>query len=177
MSGRIAPREVAFDRSRTPLHRIPGEPTATHVIDALHLLPPAGERRFVRVFKEGLPLVRDAELNAQRLDTAAFTRHVDVLFRYARRLAGMAVTAPVMLYLWVWGTAYLIRHDQQLAGRLHYSLAKHEKAVRESLLPAWREPGAAIPRCFRASYHPAQERAFSRAVEYLGRPPAARAVS
>ncbi|GCB47771.1 hypothetical protein [Kutzneria buriramensis] len=29
----IAPRRAAFDRSRTPLHRIPGEQTATHVIN------------------------------------------------------------------------------------------------------------------------------------------------
>ncbi|WP_411149566.1 metal-dependent hydrolase [Streptomyces sp. A30] len=289
MSARITPRRVSFDWSHTPLHWIPDEPTATHVINVLHLLLPAGERWFVRVFKEGLPLVRDPELladvkgfmgqeathsvqhahvldhlKAQRLDTAEFTRYVDFLFerllgerpplgatiperewlrfrlavvaaieqftavlgdwvlaadgldraradevmldllrwhgaeevehravafdmyqhcggtgtpRYARRIAGMAVTAPAMLYLWVWGTAHLMRHDPQLAGRLRYSLAEHEKAVRKGLLPAWRELGAAIPRYFRRSYHPSQEGSLSRAVEYLRRSPAARAAS
>ncbi|KOG30233.1 metal-dependent hydrolase, partial [Streptomyces resistomycificus] len=251
MSARIAPRRVSFDWSRTPLHWIPGEPTATHVINVLHLLLPAGERWFVQVFKQGLPLVEDPELlaqvkgfmgqeathsvqhthvldhlGAQRLETAEFTRHVDFLFerllgerpplgapiperewlrfrlavvaaieqftavlgdwflaadgldrahadevmldllrwhgaeevehrsvafdmyqhcggtgtpRYARRVAGMAVTAPVMLYLWVWGTAYLMRHDPQLTGsRLRYSYAEHNRAVHKGLLPAWR---------------------------------------
>lgn len=282
----ITPRRVSFDWETTPLHWIPGEPTATHVINVLHLLLPAGERWFVKVFKEGLPLVDDPELlgdvkgfmgqeathsvqhayvldhlAAQRLDTADFTKYVDFLFekllgerpplgapvstqewlrfrlsvvaaieqftavlgnwvlhaegldtadtdevmldllrwhgaeevehravafdmyqhcggeglpRYARRLAGMAVTAPVMLYLWAWGAAYLIRHDPQLAGRMRYSLAEHNRAVRKGLLPSWRELGAAIPRYLRRSYHPSQEGSLRKAVEYLAQSPAAR---
>lgn len=285
----IVPRRVSFDWERTPLHWIPNEPTATHVINVLHLLLPAGERWFVKVFKEGLPLVTDPvllkdvkgfmgqeathsvqhahvldHLAAQRLDTAAFTKYVDFLFekllgeepplgapistqewlrfrlavvaaieqftavlgnwvlhadgldradadevmldllrwhgaeevehrsvafdmyqhcggeglpRYARRIAGMTVTAPVMLYLWVWGTAYLIRRDPRLAGRLRYSLAEHNKAVRKGLLPTWRELGAAIPRYLRRSYHPSQEGSLRKAVEYLTESPAARAAA
>ena len=285
----ITPRRVSFDWESTPLHWIPDEPTATHVINVLHLLLPAGERWFVKVFKEGLPLVDDAELlgdvkgfmgqeathsvqhayvldhlAAQRLDTGDFTKHVDFLFekllgerpplgapvsaqewlrfrlsvvaaieqftavlgnwvlhadgldaagaddvmldllrwhgaeevehravafdmyqhcggeglpRYARRLAGMTVTAPVMLYLWAWGASYLIRHDPQLAGRLRYSLAEHNRAVRKGLLPGWRELGAAIPRYLRRSYHPSQEGSLRKAVEYLARSPAARAAA
>lgn len=101
----IAPRRVSFDWDSTPLRWIPDEPTATHVINVLHLLLPAGERWFVKVFKEALPLVRDEamlrdvkgfmgqeathsvqhshvldHLAAQRLDTSAYTRHVDYLF-------------------------------------------------------------------------------------------------
>ncbi|WP_405616212.1 hypothetical protein [Streptomyces sp. NBC_00076] len=34
MSHRIAPRRVAFDFSRGPLHRIPGGPNAPHVINS-----------------------------------------------------------------------------------------------------------------------------------------------
>ncbi|ATL29012.1 metal-dependent hydrolase [Streptomyces formicae] len=286
---RILPRRVSFDWDETPLHWIPDEPTATHVINVLHLLLPAGERWFVKVFKEGLPLVTDPallkdvkgfmgqeathsvqhahvldHLAAQRLDTAAFTKYVDFLFekllgeqppwgapiptqewlrfrlsviaaieqftavlgnwvlhaegldragadavmldllrwhgaeevehravafdmyqhcggtgpsRYARRIAGMAVTAPVMLYLWVWGTAYLIRHDPQLAGRARYSLAEHNKAVGKGLLPTWRELGTAVPRYLRRSYHPSQEGSLRKAVEYLAQSPAARAAA
>ncbi|MGW6748693.1 metal-dependent hydrolase [Streptomyces sp. NPDC055006] len=282
----ITPRRVSFDWETTPLHWIPDEPTATHVINVLHLLLPAGERWFVKVFKEGLPLVDDPELladvkgfmgqeathsvqhayvldhlAAQRLDTGDFTKHVDFLFekllgerpplgapistqewlrfrlsvvaaieqftavlgdwvlhaegldaagtdevmldllrwhgaeevehravafdmyqhcggeglpRYARRLAGMAVTAPVMLYLWAWGAAYLIRRDPQLAGRMRYSPAEHNRAVRKGLLPSWRELGAAIPRYLRRSYHPSQEGSLRKAVEYLAQSPAAR---
>ncbi|MEU6677163.1 metal-dependent hydrolase [Streptomyces sp. NPDC046925] len=285
----IVPRRVSFDWERTPLHWIPDEPTATHVINVLHLLLPAGERWFVKVFKEGLPLVTDPvllkdvkgfmgqeathsvqhahvldHLAAQRLDTAAFTKYVDFLFekllgekppmgapiptqewlrfrlavvaaieqftavlgnwvlhaegldhadadavmldllrwhgaeevehravafdmyqhcggegapRYARRIAGIAVTAPVMLYLWVWGTAYLMRRDPELAGRLRYSLAEHNKAVAKGLLPTWRELGAAIPRYLRRSYHPSQEGSLRKAVAYLAQSPAARAAA
>jgi predicted metal-dependent hydrolase len=105
VSHAIRPRRVAFDWKRTPLHWIPGEPTATHVINVLHLLLPAGERWFVKVFKEALPLVTDEQLlrdvkgfmgqeathsvqhayvlehlAEQQLDTAAYTRHVEWMF-------------------------------------------------------------------------------------------------
>ncbi len=285
----IVPRRVSFDWAATPLHWIPDEPTATHVINVLHLLLPAGERWFVRVFKEALPLVGDPELlkdvkgfmgqeathsvqhahvldhlAAQRLETEPYTRYVDLLFdrllgdrpplgapirdaewlrfrlaviaaieqftavlgnwvlhadgldeadsdpvmldllrwhgaeevehrsvafdmyqhcggegapRYARRIAGMAVTAPVMLYLWVWGTAYLLRHDPQLAGRVRYSLREHNRAVRKGLLPTWKELGAAVPRYLRRTYHPSQEGSLRKAVEYLAVSPAARAAA
>ncbi|WP_329526879.1 metal-dependent hydrolase [Streptomyces sp. NBC_01462] len=285
----ITPRRVSFDWERTPLHWIPDEPTATHVVNVLHLLLPAGERWFVKVLKEGLPLIGDPELlrdvkgfmgqeathsvqhayvldhlAAQHLDTGDFTRHVDFLFekvlgerpplavplpdrewlrfrlsvvaaieqftavlgdwvlaaegldragsdevmldllrwhgaeevehravafdmyqhwggeglpRYARRIAGMAVTAPMMLYLWAWGAAYLVRHDPQLAGRARYSLAAHNRAVRKGLLPTWKELGAAVPRYLRRSYHPSQEGSLRRAVEYLAQSPAARAAA
>ncbi|MYW63934.1 metal-dependent hydrolase [Streptomyces sp. SID8379] len=285
----ITPRRVSFDWGSTPLHWIPDEPTATHVINVLHLLLPAGERWFVKVFKEGLPLVEDPELlkdvkgfmgqeathsvqhayvldhlAAQKLETGDYTRYVDFLFekllgekpplgapiptrewlrfrlsviaaieqftavlgdwvlhaealdragcdevmldllrwhgaeevehrsvafdmyqhcggrglpRYARRTAGMAVTAPVMLYLWAWGAAYLVRNDPQLAGRPRYSLAEHNKAVRKGLLPSWRDLGAAVPRYLRRSYHPSQEGSLRKAVEYLAISPAARAAA
>ncbi|MFC5027304.1 metal-dependent hydrolase [Streptomyces sp. SID13666] len=105
MSYAIKPRRVSFDWKRTPLHWIPDEPTATHVINVLHLLLPAGERWFVKVFKEALPLVTDEELlkdvkgfmgqeathsvqhayvlehlAEQNLDTDRYTRHVEWMF-------------------------------------------------------------------------------------------------
>lgn len=283
---RIAPRRVNFDWRETPLHWIPGEPTATHVINVLHLLLPAGERWFVKVFKEALPLVRDEallkdvkgfmgqeathsvqhsyvldHLAHQGLDTTAYTRHVEFLFdvllgerppfglhvsdrtwlrfrlsvvaateqftavlgdwvlradaldradpdpvmldllrwhgaeevehravafdmyqhcggeeprRYTRRLLGMAITAPVLTYLWAAGASYLIRQDPRLAGRLRYTLRHHKRAVEKGLLPTWRELGAAIPRYLGRSYHPSQEGSLSRAVSYLAVSPAAR---
>ncbi|MFD9405550.1 metal-dependent hydrolase [Streptomyces sp. NPDC059989] len=285
----ISPRRVAFDWKTTPLHWIPDEPTATHVINVLHLLLPAGERWFVKVFKEGLPLVTDPELRKdvkgfmgqeathsvqhshvldhlaeQRLPTEAYTKHVDFLFekllgetppfgapitaqewlrfrlalvaaieqftavlgdwvlraeeldeagadeimldllrwhgaeevehrsvafdmyqhcggaglpRYARRVEGMVVVAPVLAWLWVWGASYLIRNDPELGGRLRYTLRAHNRAVVKGLLPTWRELGMAIPRYFRRSYHPSQEGSLRRAVEYLAASPAARAAA
>ncbi|GAA3951383.1 metal-dependent hydrolase [Actinomadura viridis] len=55
-------RDVRFDWSGVPLHWIPGDPAATHLINVLHLLLPAGEEWFVRVFKQALPHVRDERL-------------------------------------------------------------------------------------------------------------------
>ncbi|WP_030064519.1 metal-dependent hydrolase [Streptomyces natalensis] len=285
----IAPRRVTFDWRTTPLHWIPDEPTATHVINVLHLLLPAGERWFVTVFKEALPLVRDEELLRdvkgfmgqeathsvqhayvldhlahQGLDTERYTRHIDFLFayllgekpplglplpqqewlrfrlsliaaieqftavlgnwvlaadgldraapdpvmldllrwhgaeevehravafdmyqhtggeepaRYLRRILGMSVTAPVLLYLWACGAAYLLRHDPQLALPSRYSLREHNRAVRKGLLPSWRELGSAVPRYLRRSYHPSQEGSPRTAVAYLASSPAARAAA
>ncbi|MFI0450469.1 metal-dependent hydrolase [Actinomadura sp. 6N118] len=55
-------RDVTFDWSGVPLHWIPGDPVATHLINVLHLLLPAGEDWFVKVFKEALPYVKDDRL-------------------------------------------------------------------------------------------------------------------
>jgi predicted metal-dependent hydrolase len=60
----IKPRRVGFDWEPTPLQWIPGEPAASHIIDVLHLLLPAGERWFVSVYKQALPLIDDAQLQA-----------------------------------------------------------------------------------------------------------------
>ncbi|MFI1969878.1 metal-dependent hydrolase [Streptomyces cinnamoneus] len=286
---RIAPRRVSFTWHDTPLHWIPDEPTATHVINVLHLLLPAGERWFVKVFKEALPLVRDEallkdvkgfmgqeathsvqhayvldHLAEQGLDTSPYTRHVDFLFdvllgerppfglpvtdrewlrfrlsviaateqftavlgdwvlqaegldhagsdpvmldllrwhgaeevehrsvafdmyehcggelpgRYARRVLGMAITAPVLMYLWTWGTDYLLRRDPRLASRGRYSLREYNRAVAKGLLPSLRELGSAVPRYLRRTYHPSQEGSLRRAVDYLATSPAARAAA
>ncbi|MFF7410233.1 metal-dependent hydrolase [Streptomyces lydicus] len=283
------PRRVWFDWRETPLVGIPGEPTASHVINVLHLLLPAGERWLVKVLKEALPLVRDEQLLKdvkgfmgqeathsvqhsyvldhlahQGLVTRPYTRHVDFLFehllgdkppfgapvparewlrfrlsliaaieqftavlgdwvldadgldraapdpvmldllrrhgaeevehravafdmyqhtggedpaRRARRVLGTAVTAPVLLYLWGWGAAYLLRHDPQLAAPSRYSLRAHHRAVRRGLLPTWRALGAAIPRYLRRSYHPSQEGSLRTAVAYPASSPAARAAA
>ncbi|MCP2339780.1 metal-dependent hydrolase [Actinomadura rupiterrae] len=55
-------RDVRFDWSAVPLHWIPGDPVATHLINVLHMLLPAGEEWFVRVFKEAVPLIEDDDL-------------------------------------------------------------------------------------------------------------------
>lgn len=109
-------RDVAFDWSELPVHWVPGEPFVTHTFDVLHLLLPEGERWFVRLFAEALPLVRDDHLAedvrgfigqeamhakshqgvldhfaTKGIDTSAFTDQVDWLFRTAlgeRELTG-----------------------------------------------------------------------------------------
>lgn len=64
-------RRVQFDLKDTPLHWIPDDPLATHLINGIHLLLPAGELWFCRVYNQALPLVRDAQLRA---DVEGFIR-------------------------------------------------------------------------------------------------------
>jgi predicted metal-dependent hydrolase len=62
-------RDVEFDWAKLPFHYVPNEPLATHVLNVLHLLLPAGEEFFVEVFKKTLPLIKDDQL---RLDVQGF---------------------------------------------------------------------------------------------------------
>ncbi|MFE6911636.1 metal-dependent hydrolase [Streptomyces erythrochromogenes] len=58
----LRPRNVSFGWEDTPLHWLPGEPFAGHMINVLHLLLPAGERWFVHVYKQALPHIKDERL-------------------------------------------------------------------------------------------------------------------
>ena len=64
VTSEIRPRRVSFDWTDTPLHWIPGDPQSTHTINVLHMLLPAGEKWFVQVFRQALPLVTDPKLLA-----------------------------------------------------------------------------------------------------------------
>ena len=57
-------RKVRFNWSDTPLHWVPDDPFATHMLNELHLLLPAGERWFIRVVDEAAPMVDEPELRA-----------------------------------------------------------------------------------------------------------------
>jgi len=61
----ITPRNVHFDLSQTPVHWVPNDPFTTHFINPLHLLLPAGERWFVRIYKRILPEIEDPVLRAE----------------------------------------------------------------------------------------------------------------
>lgn len=99
-------RDVGFDWAKLPLHYVPGEPFATHVLDVLHLLLPAGEEFFVDVFKRTLPLIKDDQL---RLDVQGFIgqeavhsqAHSGVLDHFAAR--GVDVTPYTDQIGWLFG--------------------------------------------------------------------------
>lgn len=101
----IHSRRVQFDWDRTPVHWVPNDPQTTHTINVLHLLLPAGERWFVKVYKQALPMIRDEQLlsdvkgfmaqeswhsrahasvldhlAAQGVDSTPYTRRIDWLF-------------------------------------------------------------------------------------------------
>jgi len=99
-------RDVQFDWSGLPLRWIPDEPFASHLLNVLHILLPEGERFFVKVFSEALPLIQDEQLRedvigfigqegmhaaahqgvqdhftAQGLDTSGYVRDLEYIFR------------------------------------------------------------------------------------------------
>jgi predicted metal-dependent hydrolase len=47
------------------VHWVPGDPQTTHTINVLHLLLPAGEKWFVNVYRQAVPLITDEELREQ----------------------------------------------------------------------------------------------------------------
>ncbi|SFB23198.1 hypothetical protein SAMN05216266_106301 [Amycolatopsis marina] len=272
-------RDVRFDFSALPMHWIPGEPQATHTVNALQLLLPEGERWFVQVFKQALPLIRDDRLRedvlgfigqeamhaeahagvlehykAHGLDAEPYTRQTEWIFRgllgdrdltgrakeewlverlsliaaiehytaflgqwvldadaldrvgadpvmldllrwhgaeevehravafdlfqhldgrYLRRVRAMAVVTPVMLWLLVRGTRFLMTADPVLAGRTPATWRAALAAGRRGVLPTLRGALREIRPYFSRGYHPSQTGSTEQAVAYLASSPAA----
>ncbi len=57
-------RQVRFDWSNLPVHWVPDNPFATHMVNVLHLLLPEGERHFIKAVLEASSMVDDPELEA-----------------------------------------------------------------------------------------------------------------
>lgn len=131
-------RKVRFDWSTTPLHWVPDDPFATHMMNVLHLLLPAGERWFIRVVDEAAPLVHDPEtkaaitpfvkqeawhalahtevlrhLSEQGIDTAAYT---DRLERWLSTLGDNREGWPRPLQRW-----WLYRRVADVAALEHFT--------------------------------------------------------
>lgn len=64
-------RKVSFDFSQTPLHWLPGDAFSSHFISEIHMILPAGEFWFCRLYNQALPLVRDDKM---REDVKGFIR-------------------------------------------------------------------------------------------------------
>ncbi|MFF5259545.1 metal-dependent hydrolase [Actinomadura viridis] len=58
----IKTRRVAFDWSATPLHWVPGDPVATHIINSFHIVLPEGEKWFIQCVKDARPHIGDERL-------------------------------------------------------------------------------------------------------------------
>lgn len=67
----LQPRRVHFDFANTPLHWLHNDPFSSHVINGIHLLLPAGELWFCRVYNQALPYITDPQLIA---DVKGFIR-------------------------------------------------------------------------------------------------------
>ena len=58
----IRARATRFDLSDTPIHWVAGDAQTTHTMNVLHLFLPPGERWFVDVYRDALPLITDPQL-------------------------------------------------------------------------------------------------------------------
>ncbi|MDV6014594.1 metal-dependent hydrolase [Haloechinothrix sp. LS1_15] len=277
----LHPRPVSFDWASLPLHWVPGEPQTTHTINVLHLLLPEGERWFVRVFKQALPLIHDERLRsdvlgfigqealhaeahsgiadhlaAHGVDAWPFTSQAEWMFRrmlgdrelsgaaarewliervaiiaaiehftaflgqwildassldragadatmldllrwhgaeevehrsvaydlyqhldgrYLRRVRAMSVVAPVMLWLFVRGTRFLLHRDPELAGGRRFRARAFLAAGRRGTLPTLRGVLGEVRPYFRRGFHPSQYCSTEQAIDYLATSPAAQA--
>ncbi|MEV6428186.1 metal-dependent hydrolase [Nocardia sp. NPDC051463] len=61
----INARDVDFDFDTVPMHYIPGEVMATHIINVMHLVLPEGERAMAQALAEALPLIDDERLREE----------------------------------------------------------------------------------------------------------------
>ncbi|MCE5288006.1 MAG: metal-dependent hydrolase [Nocardiaceae bacterium] len=61
----IHARDVHFDFSSVPMHYIPGEVLATHIVNVMHLVLPEGERAMAMALAEALPHIDDPRLREE----------------------------------------------------------------------------------------------------------------
>lgn len=61
----INARDVHFDFSSVPLHYIPNEVVATHIVNVMHLVLPEGERAMANCLAEALPYIEDERLREE----------------------------------------------------------------------------------------------------------------
>lgn len=64
-------RRVQFDLDQVPVHWLRDDPFGSHLINGIHMLLPAGEFWFCRVYNKALPLITDPQLRA---DVQGFIR-------------------------------------------------------------------------------------------------------
>jgi predicted metal-dependent hydrolase len=98
--------------------------------------------------------------------------------RYLRRVRGMMVTWPVMLWLWARGVVFLMRTDPELNGRRKKARWRYYfRASRRHLLPPANELIRGVLKYSWPGYHPWKEFSTSQAVAYLATSPAATAAA
>jgi predicted metal-dependent hydrolase len=105
--------------------------------------------------------------------SVAFDMFQETSGSYFRRLVAMAVVMPVIGFLWIVGTRYLIKHDPQATRKDRASLRRYVKMSHKDRLPRVGYLLASIPRFLKPRFHPSAEASTERALAYLAHSPAA----
>ena len=98
-------------------------------------------------------------------------RHLDG--RYLRRCRALAVTVPIMLWLWARGVVFLMRIDPELDDSVKPRWRDYFRASRRHLLPAAHRLIIDTLHYLRPGFHPSQEYSSSQAATYIAGSPAA----
>lgn len=130
-------RKVQFNYQDTPLHWVPNEAFCSQLINELHLLLPAGEFWFCRVYNKALPLIQDEKL---REDVRGFIKqeaihgrsHGGVIEKYLNH-NGIETRSYLKLVEWLFNR---LLDDKPLGLRLPRWLASHWLRFRLSLIAA-----------------------------------------
>ncbi|CAM3958897.1 metal-dependent hydrolase [Smaragdicoccus niigatensis] len=115
-------RDVEFDFHELPLHWIPNEPVATHMINVMHMMLPEFEEWFVRCFSEALPYIKDEQLKEDVLgfigqEAQHAKGHADALERLKAQGLDPGPFAEQMAWL-----VKLLYSNRGLSGRARYEL-------------------------------------------------------
>jgi len=105
----------------------------------------------------------------------AFDLYVDQGGGYLERLVTAVEVVPVLLGMWVAGTAFLLRRDPTRPGRP--TVRAFDRAAREGWLPSAGTLARMLPAYLRPGHHPLQRGSTAAAVAYLARSPAAAATA
>jgi uncharacterized protein len=92
---------------------------------------------------------------------------------YAHRMVAMAAVFPMLVFLWVAGTRFLMRHDPERTGGTRPTMRAFYRAGKAGRLPSARALFGAPRRYLRPSFHPASEGRTDVALAYLATSPAA----
>ncbi|OUS97500.1 metal-dependent hydrolase [Rhodococcus sp. NCIMB 12038] len=99
--------------------------------------------------------------------------------RESRRIRTQLIVTPVIVWLWVRGTRFLMRNDPELAQwsahRRKPHLTDFFGAGKRGTLPTAWELGKRMSTYFTRAYHPSNEGSTAQAVKYLASSPAAQA--
>ncbi|MBO0855494.1 MAG: metal-dependent hydrolase [Nocardia sp.] len=113
----IRARDVRFDFSTVPMHYIPGEVMATHMINVMHLVLPEGERAMARALAEALPDIRDERLREEVLGfIGQENQHANSHEAARRHLEDLGLDVAPMVDAVAW-LADRILGDHGLTGR------------------------------------------------------------
>ncbi len=126
-------RDVEFDFHELPLHWIPNEPVATHMINVMHMMLPEFEEWFVRCFSEALPYIKDEQLKEDVLgfigqEAQHAKGHADALVRLREQGLDPGPFAEQMAWL-----VKQLYSNRGLKGRARYELMVLQASLTASI--------------------------------------------